>query len=87
MNATACSWRSAARTDTGKRARNEDVLDLPQAGLWAVADGMGGHQNGALASRLIIEQLAELSGAAIWPSGCGRCGAVCMSSIAGSARN
>lgn len=56
-------WHSAARTDTGKvRERNEDAfLDQPEHGLWVVADGMGGHQNGDLASRLIVETLGEIA--------------------------
>jgi len=58
----ASPWRSAARTDAGKvRARNEDAfLDCPQQGLWVVADGMGGHQGGDIASQLIVASLADL---------------------------
>ena len=59
---SASRWRSAARTDAGKvRSRNEDAfLDSPRQGLWVVADGMGGHQGGDIASQLIVASLAEL---------------------------
>ncbi|MBF8781412.1 serine/threonine-protein phosphatase [Pseudomonas fulva] len=56
-------WRSAGRTALGKvRTRNEDAyLERPERGLWAVADGMGGHQAGDLASLMVVEALAGLS--------------------------
>lgn len=56
------SWQSSSRTDVGMvRQLNEDAcLDRPEAGLWAVADGMGGHTAGDTASRMIVEALAAL---------------------------
>jgi serine/threonine protein phosphatase PrpC len=53
---------SVCRTDVGlKRKLNEDsVVDLTDRRVWAVADGMGGHDAGDLASAHIIESLSKL---------------------------
>jgi len=55
-------WTSAACTDVGLvRVRNEDAcLDQPGRGLWAVADGMGGHAFGDLASAAVVAALDAL---------------------------
>lgn len=56
-------WASSARSDVGRvREINEDAcLDQPDLGRWAVADGMGGHAVGDLASRLIVDTLSQMA--------------------------
>lgn len=45
-----------------KRDNNEDCyVNLPAVGLWAVADGMGGHEAGEVASAIVSETFESVS--------------------------
>ena len=59
---TGRGFRSWAATDKGPRARNEDAyVDRPEIGLWAVADGAGGHAAGEVASGMIADALRAVA--------------------------
>lgn len=62
MNDTSRIFDSGAATDVGKvRAQNEDsYLVLVESGVWAVADGMGGHEAGQLASATVVDALQTI---------------------------
>ena len=59
QNVSLGMFDTGATTHAGRvRVRNEDsYLTRPEAGIWAVADGMGGHEAGDLASQTVIAAL------------------------------
>jgi len=61
-NTKSFSWTSHGMTDVGKsRKLNEDsMLVRPDVGMWVVADGMGGHEAGDVASQMVVSTLKEI---------------------------
>ncbi len=58
----ALQMRSAAASDVGRVRRvNQDAfVERPELGVWVVADGLGGHKDGEIASREVCDALADL---------------------------
>jgi type VI secretion system ImpM family protein len=55
-------FRSAAATDVGRvREVNQDAfVERVEVGIWAVADGLGGHSHGEIASRMVCDALSDV---------------------------
>jgi serine/threonine protein phosphatase PrpC len=66
-----CTWKSVAKTDIGtiRKVNEDDFLDSPQVGMWCVADGMGGHAKGDVASKMIVDGLQDIANSNSYPLG------------------
>ena len=54
-------FRSAGVSDVGRvrRVNQDSLLERSDVGVWAVADGLGGHHNGEVASQMICDALSD----------------------------
>ncbi len=61
--ATPQQFQSAAASDVGKvRKVNQDAfIERTEVGIWAVADGVGGHSHGEVASRMVCDAVADVT--------------------------
>ena len=56
------TFKSASISKTGGREENQDFCDskvVNHAGLWIVADGLGGHRGGAIASQTAVRAMLD----------------------------
>jgi type VI secretion system protein ImpM len=69
LDSAPAGFDSAGTTHPGhQRKENQDAyVARPEIGLWAVADGMGGHSSGHLASRAAVDALAALEARPAFP--------------------
>ncbi|WP_395814041.1 PP2C family protein-serine/threonine phosphatase [Archangium minus] len=59
---------SGAATHVGRRPNNEDsYCRRPELGFFAVADGLGGHEGGEVASQLVLSTVADFLAAQVDP--------------------
>jgi PPM family protein phosphatase len=57
-------FEAAYRSDQGDREKNEDrTLVMEEAGIFALADGMGGERGGEVASQLAVDTVQRAVGA------------------------
>jgi len=61
-DATPPRFRSAGASNVGcvREINQDSFLERPDAGIWGVADGLGGHANGEVASRMVCDALADV---------------------------